>query len=204
MSKTITREFGIQLRELSAEDIENRTATFVISTEAVDSYGTVFRSDGWDLSDYKKNPIVAYGHRTWGDDPDNILGTSEIWTENNTLLAKVRFEDADVNPKADKVWKKVQAGTLRMASVGAIVSEGHWGQTTAGEDPNVLYFTRQKLYEWSIVPVGSNPDALKRNTEDMAEINAMFPKENETRSTGDENKGLKTFEAQIIINQNHS
>jgi hypothetical protein len=202
-NKTVIREAVI--RALTEDNKKNREAEFVISTEAVDSYDTVFKMDGWDLTRYQKNPIVAYGHRTNSDNPDMILGTSEVRKEGNQLVAVVRFESADVNPVAEKVWQKVQAGTLRMASIGANPIEGRMGIAADGENPGVLYFTRTELFEWSIVPLGSNPEALKRSLENIEAIRAELTKENK-EETETENrsidKGLSTFEAQLIINQN--
>lgn len=173
-NKIITRE--VHLRALSEENIKNRTAEFVISTESIDSYDTVFKLDGWELERYIKNPIVAYGHRTYSDNPDMIIGTSEVFVEGEALIGRVRFEDAEVNPTAETIWKKVQAGTLRMASVGANVKEWRYGEAEKGENPGVIYFTRTELYEWSIVPLGSNPDALKRSEQTIEEIRSEMIK----------------------------
>ncbi|WP_035647346.1 hypothetical protein [Flavobacterium sp. ASV13] len=196
---TVIREAVI--RALSEENIKNREAEFVISTEAVDSYDTIFKIDGWDLKRYQNNPIVAYGHRTWSDNPDMILGTSEVWVEGEQLIGKVRFESEETNPTAEKIWKKVKEGTLRMASVGANPLEWRMGIAADGENPGVLYFTRTELLEWSIVPLGSNPDALKRSVEMIESIRAELNKENKPEEVR-ENKGLSTFEAQVSINKN--
>jgi hypothetical protein len=51
-----------------------------------------------------------------------------------------------------------------MASIGANPRAGRWGEERAGEDPEAIYFTDQELLEWSVVTVGSNPEALKRIT----------------------------------------
>ena len=168
VNKIVCREAVI--RTLSDENIKNREAEFVISSEAVDTYDTVFKISGWDLSRYERNPIVAYGHKTYSDNPDMIIGTSTVFVDGDKLIGRVRFETEDVNPTAEKVWKKVQAGTLRMASIGATPKRGHWGDSKLGEDPEVIYFDEQELYEWSIVPIGSNPDALKRNAESIEVI----------------------------------
>jgi hypothetical protein len=197
--KTVIREAVI--RALTEDNIKNREAEFVISTEAIDSYDTIFKIDGWDFTRYQNNPIVAYGHRTWSDNPDMILGTSEVRIEGNQLIGVVRFETAEVNPTADKVWKKVQAGTLRMASVGANPIEWRMGVAADGENPGVLYFTRTELLEWSIVPLGSNPEALKRSAETLESIRSELTKETEPETIR-ENKGLSTFEAQLLINSN--
>lgn len=174
VNKTVIREAVI--RALSEENIKNREAEFVISTEAVDTYGTVFKMDGWNLERYAKNPIVCYGHRTWDGNPDMIIGTSEVKVDGDQLVGKVRFETEDINPTAEKIWKKVQAGTLRMASIGANPKRGHWGDEKLGEDKDVIYFDEQELLEWSIVPIGSNPDALKRETQTIEEIRAEMIK----------------------------
>lgn len=52
-----------------------------------------------------------------------------------------------------------------MASIGAIPVRGHWGDEKLGEDTDVIYFDETILLEWSIVPIGSNPDALKREVD---------------------------------------
>jgi hypothetical protein len=163
------------LIELRGVNEENRTAEFIISTESVDRHGTVFKMDGWDLTSYRKNPIVSYNHRAGSDEPDDIIGTSEIYTEEGLMIGRVTFETE--NEKADKVYRKVLNGTLKMASVGAIVHEGRYGNKSEGEDPNVLYFTRQELVEWSVVSAGSNPDAFKRSAEMIDEFKTSLKTE---------------------------
>lgn len=201
-NKQITREAVV--RALSDENIKNREAEFVISTEAVDTYDTVFKLDGWDFERYNRNPIVAYGHRTGSENPDMIIGLSEVFIEGSELIGKVRFEEESVNPMAEKIWKKVQAGTLRMASIGANIQEYRLGDESKGEDKNIIYFTRQELLEWSIVPLGSNPDALKRSAKTTEEIRANLAneitviEEAEVRADGQ----FTIYDAQVQINKN--
>ena len=111
------------------------------------------------------------------DNPDMVIGTSEVFVDGEQLVGRVRFEDAETNPVADKIWKKVQAGTLRMASIGANPVRGHWGDEKLGEDKDVIYFDESILLEWSIVPLGSNPDALKREVEIIETLRAEKAKE---------------------------
>lgn len=182
---------------------EKRTAEFVISTEAVDTYGTVFKVTGWDLERYKRNPIVCYGHRHWGENPNTILGTSEVFLDGEQLIGRVTFEPADINPLAETVFQKVNHGTLRMASIGANPKRGHWGDEKMGEDKDVVYFDEQELLEWSIVPLGSNPDALKRNDETMKEIRTEILKNVEITGGEEPIKIKRTVrEAKLSINQN--
>lgn len=162
------------IRAITDEMKEKRQAEFVISTEAVDTYDTVFKIDGWDLERYNRSPIVFYNHKSWSDDPDMIIGTSEVRVEGDQLIALLTLEEG--NPVAEKVWRKIQNGSLNMASIGANPIEWRWGDFDKGENPDVIYFIRQELLEWSIVPVGSNPDALKRSVENLEEIRTSLKK----------------------------
>lgn len=205
LNKPVIREALV--RALSDKNKENREAEFVISTEAPDTYGTVFKISGWDLKRYENNPIVFYAHKSNSDNPDMIIGTSTVRIEDNQLIAVVRFESAEINPVAEKVFQKIQAGTLRMASIGANPKKGHWGDEKLGEDRDVIYFDETELLEWSVVPLGSNPEALKRETQTIEEIRATITKEipvnaEPVEARQDNRKELNGFEAQIIINSN--
>lgn len=181
-NKLISREVSVEVRAVNEE---NRTAEFVISTEAPDTYGTVFKADGCVTDRYMKNPIVTYQHRDWSDDPDDVLGTSEIRMENKQWIAVATFEDLenDRNEKADKVFRKIKKGTLRGASILANIIEGGWGVSDLGEDPDLFYFRKWELFSWSPVTHNSNPDALARNVAAITEFKKRDkPKEESTPS----------------------
>jgi HK97 family phage prohead protease len=158
----------MEIRRIEA-DIEVRNGEFVISTAGVDRHGTIISPDGWDLANFRQNPIMAYQHNTNSTDPDDILGTWEIRVENGQLVGTPNFEPADINPKAEKVRAKVDHGTLRAVSVGFIPRKYHWGDKAKGERSDVLYLDENELLEVSIVAVPSNPDALKRSIQDIRE-----------------------------------
>lgn len=186
---------------------------FVITTEKRDTYGTVFMSDGWDFNRYAENPVVFYQHRSNGDDPDNLIGLTVKgpWAETladgtRAWVATVRFEDKETNEKADKIRKKIIAGTIRMASIGADVHEYRWGDVDKGEDADTVYFTRQELFEWSVVNIGANSGALVRNTETLTAIRtALTPQQNpriegENQEKTEENRtGLSTQVARLQL-----
>lgn len=194
MSKMMVRDAVI--RAITDEMKEKRQAEFVISTEAVDTYDTVFKIDGWDLERYNRSPIVFYNHKSWSDDPDMIIGTSEVRIEGNQLIALLTLEEG--NPVAEKVWRKIQNGSLNMASIGANPIEWRWGDFDKGENPDVIYFIRQELLEWSIVPVGSNPDALKRSVENLEEIRTSLKK---PENSVEKKVSRSVFERQLKINK---
>ncbi len=145
---------------------KTRTIPFVFSDETRDSYGTVFTASGWDLTRFEKNPVALYNHESWGDDPDMVIGSARAWVEGNQLLGEITFETADLNPVADKVFRKYLAGTLRGVSVRFMpIERGHWGdgeESESGSKPT-YYFGRRELIEISCVPIPSNKNATVRS-----------------------------------------
>lgn len=159
-----------QVRAFTDEQKQERYHEFVLSTESVDRHGTVFKADGWKLDNYNaSNPVVSYVHEDNNADPDLIIGTARVFKEGNQLIGRVYYEPESINPLAEKIRKKVEHGTLRMASISAIPLKGHFGIEANNEDRDVLYFDEQELLAWSIVPVGSNREALKRSAEVLSE-----------------------------------
>lgn len=193
--KILTRDAFV--RQVDSELAENRQVEFIISSETPDTYQTVFTIAGWQLERYHLNPVVLYAHKSWSDNPDIVIGTSEVRIENDLLIGTITFEDAEINPLAEKVFQKVKAGTLRMASIGADPHEGHWGNFDDGENPDIFYFTKQDLLEWSIIPVGSNPEALKRSVENTAEFIKAYSKPTIEKS---EYPSLAVREAEYMLN----
>lgn len=153
--------------EFRAQDPDRRMVEFVASTNAADSYGTVLPVDKWDLSRYARNGVVGYQHDIYySDDPDNVIGRGEAFVDGDVLAIRIYFEPAEINRKAEKVYQKVLFGSINAVSVGfAPTAEGHWGQRTDDEDPDVYYYNGQQLLEVSVVNVPSNPDAVKRSIE---------------------------------------
>lgn len=156
-----TRQY--QVRALNDELIKNRQVEFVISSESVDTYGTVFKQDGADLGRFEKNPVVFYAHAQQSTNPDLLIGTGEVFRDGDQLIGRATLEPENVNPLAEKILRKIEHGTPYMASIGFNPLDGRFGRRDLNEDPEVFYFTRWELLEFSIVPIGSNPDAHKRN-----------------------------------------
>ena len=165
----------IEQVEIRAINEAERSVEFVASNGTVDSYGTVLKPDGWDLSRFSKNGVIGYQHDIYySDDPDNVIGRGEARVEKDQLLVKVYFEPAELNRKADKVFRKVVFGSISGVSVGFSSERGHWGERRDGEDPDVYYYDQMTLMEISVVNVPSNPDAVKRSiAEERAALEAQ-------------------------------
>ena len=147
-----------------ANKVDDRTFRFVISDESIDRYNTIIKLDAWDLTNYEKNGIVAYQHITWSSDPDVIIGQGKAWREDGVLMGEVKLEPEGDNPLADKIAKKLRNGTLSATSVGFNPLEWSRGLKEYGENPDVIYFRKVDLLEWSIVNIPANPNATIQNS----------------------------------------
>ena len=159
--------------EIRKVDEETRTVEFVASDSSVDSYGTVLPVDKWDLQRYQNNGIVGYMHDVYGDswtksaDPDDVIGKGVAFVEDEKLIVRITFEPKELNEKADKIFRKLQFGSLHAVSVGfRATAKGHKGDEERGEDPNVYYYGGMELLEVSVVNIPSNANALKRALEE--------------------------------------
>lgn len=166
-----------EIRSIPKTAVEDRRIPFVLSTYTKDRHGTVLNQDGWELDNYRQNPVVAYQHNLTGNlcqapDPDFIIGKSvkigcEGYGQDRKLVAEAEFEPPEINALAEKIFRKCIYGSLSRTSVGFVETvRGHFGSgdEMAGFPNETYYFGGQELLEWSVVNIPSNPDAGKRGT----------------------------------------
>lgn len=150
-----------------AKDVEQtRTIDFVFSDETRDSYGTIFPAKGWDLERFNKNGIAFFQHNAWSTDPNMAIGSARAFIKGNQLLGSITFEDKELNPLAETVFRKYLAGTYKGVSVRFNpIENGKYGEgeEAAGEKNSTYYFGKRELIEISCVPIPSNKNALVRS-----------------------------------------
>lgn len=131
----------------------------IISTPRLNSYGTRVLTQGINLEQYRKNPVLLFMHRR-GRKEDMPIGIIEnLRVEGDTLYGTPKFDDdTDEERTISKKWER---GTLRMLSAGLDIVE-------VSEDPALLVqgqtrptITKCNLLEVSVVDIGSNDDALQ-------------------------------------------
>ena len=162
--------FG-ERRALKEDVEETRTIEFVISTDKKDRHGTRLLVDRWDLENFNRNGIVGYQHNVYGSwfsdpNPDDVIGVGRAWVEDGKLIGSIKFEPEEINPLAEKLFRKVQHGTIKSTSVGFVeTKEGDFGQgeEARGKENQTYYYGAQELLEFSLVNIPSNTDAVKRN-----------------------------------------
>ena len=147
----------------------DRRMTFVASDATRDTYGTVLLPEGWQLERFNKNPVIFYQHDQFSYDPDAIIGKGRAYVEDGKLMVDIEFEPEGQNKKADKVWKKLQFGTLNAVSVGFLALAGEWGKGDEGpgQRNETYYYTSMELLEVSVVAIPANPNALKNGAEEQ-------------------------------------
>lgn len=175
MAKIKKVTFG-QVRDIPADAAESRTIPFVLSTPERDRHKTKLNQNKWELENYRKNPVIGYMHNLYGDmcnapDPDDVIGQSKNTATEDIngaicLVGSGLFDPADVNLKADKIFRKILLGSLRAVSVGFMdIGKGIWGtgDEAEGRDNETYYFAGQELLEWSVVNIPSNAGSGKRD-----------------------------------------
>jgi hypothetical protein len=167
------------VREFAPDVEETRTVEFIISTPERDRHRTVLNPNGWNLDSYNRNGIVGYQHQVRSDNPDFILGKGEAFLEGDNLIGRVTFEPAEINPLAEKIFRKVLHGTLKATSVGFVpIGKGKFGEgdQAQGRSNETYFFEGQELLEWSIVHVPSNRGSVGRSEENEPESRENEPK----------------------------
>jgi HK97 family phage prohead protease len=149
---------GIQYREVrSAEITGEGKLSVVASDETPDRYGDILRVSGWDISNYKKNPIVLFAHSA--RDP---VGTADVHISGKKLIADITLAAPGTTPMVDAVRALVAQKILKAVSVGFQPTK----EPNELKDPDTNKWTGgyewvgQELLENSIVSIPANPNAL--------------------------------------------
>jgi HK97 family phage prohead protease len=131
---------------------------FILSDETVDRAGDVIRADGWDLTQFKRNPVALFGH-----DHSNIVGIWEdIKVVGKKLVGTLKFAKPGTSQLVDTARSLVEQQILKAVSVGFQPLDAKPRKDGGME------FTRSVLHEVSLVAVPCNPNAL-------AYVKAMNP-----------------------------
>jgi phage head maturation protease len=160
----LSKQFDGDLKIADGE----RAVVATISTNAVDRDGDVLIPTGLEMSEFKQNPVVLFGH----DSTRAPVGKAiAIQRTRRGIIAKMQFaKRPEFHPPAaewfaDTLFSLFQQNILRAFSVGFTVPQNGMRDATdkdKGRFGNEVrrVITKWKLLEFSIVPVPSNQDAL--------------------------------------------
>lgn len=125
---------------------------FTLSTRAPDRQGDSIDQSGWDLANYRKNPVVLWAH-DYESLP--VARASAIYVAGDKLRAVDRFSDD--HELARTVAALYQKGFLSAVSVGFRPKKWAWNEERGGMAAD---FFECELLEHSAVPVPAHQDAL--------------------------------------------
>lgn len=126
---------------------------FIGSDGRVDRYNEVIEQTGWQLENFRRNPVIPDCHNY--DTVARILGRAErVEVKDGKLCNRVRF--AMDNPLGAMAFKMAKAGFIPAQSVGFIPLE--WKNGVGRDEPDRTY-NKCELLEISLVVVPANPGA---------------------------------------------
>lgn len=154
--KTLFKNFIAEVRASKDDD----TITALVSTDTVDRMGEALDPKGADLSNFKKNPVVLFGH-DYGSPP---IGKA-VWIKKSAegVTAKIKFADTEF---AQEIKGLFEGGFMNAFSVGFLpnfdtVERDDSDKAGRGKKKARLKFMDWELLEFSAVPVPANPDAIR-------------------------------------------
>jgi HK97 family phage prohead protease/HK97 family phage major capsid protein len=132
-------------------------AEYVLSDESVDRMGDVIMASGWELSDFRKNPIALFNH-----DKDAVIGRwTNVRIDGDRLLGRLVLAAAGTSRLVDEVRALFEQKMLRAVSVGFRVLKSEPLTEDADKYFGPFRFLKQQLLEASMVAVPANPNALQ-------------------------------------------
>jgi len=139
----------LHLRDASSDD---RTYTFIASTAEIDRMGDVINQSGWDLSAFRRNPVILFAHDS-GSLP--VAKATSVGAHDGKLMVSVKFAQTGL---ARGVAAMVNSGHLRATSVGFRPTKFDFARSASRSGG--IDFAQQELLEVSIVPVPANASCL--------------------------------------------
>lgn len=165
----VCRSHGLTVRSL---DSEKRSIEVIASSESLDSHDEIVEQT-WDFGRFKQNPVILWAHNKAPGHDGKPIGRGEDWRVEQTkdgpqMRMRIVFAKHSF---AEEIWQLFQDDMLRAVSVGfrprEVRLEKHKGE-------EVFVLSNNELFELSVVPIGSNPDALAKSIDGLLETKAAL------------------------------
>ena len=147
---------GSHTRHYPADGIPSEGArlTVVASTDDADRHGDTVALDGWQLDNYRRNPVLLWAH-DYGRPP--IGRASELWRDGHALVARMEFAPTRFAQEVEGLYRQ---GYQRGVSVGFRPVRFEERRDLRSGVLLGIRFLEQELLEISAVPVPANGAAL--------------------------------------------
>lgn len=151
------RERNIHDRVIKAgEQSATDPMAFILSTETVDRVGDVIEAKGWNLREFRSNPIALFQHN------HNLpIGVWEgVRVEGKKLIGHLKMARKGTSRLVDEVHALLEQRILKAVSVGFSPDDYDEIKDAKGQWTGGYRFTKVSLLEASLVSVPANPDAV--------------------------------------------
>ena len=172
--------------------------TFILHDESLNTKGFWMVTSGVDLEQFRKNPIMLWNHnKSYDESRESKLPIGHwenIRVEGTQILADAVFDDDEF---AQKIARKVESGTLRMASIGAVPIEVSTDPMYIKPGQRYETVLRWRPKEASIVNEGANNNALA-----LSDVELYDNEDNIIELSTDGSSPLKELNQQPINTEN--
>jgi HK97 family phage prohead protease len=177
---------------------------FTASDDTLDRYDEVIEAQGWDLTNYQRNPVFQNSHK-YGDIVFTLGKSLVTEVRGNALVQRIEFA-VDINPVAKLAYDLYRGGFLNAVSVGFIPLEWKDGGGASGY---ARKFLKQELLELSAVSIPANPNALQNavksgavdrsDLRDLAEFLKQFCSTKAEAESNASASGSAVNDAQVLL-----
>lgn len=126
-----------------------------LTNDTLNSYGYRVLTEGVDIEQYERNPILLYMHNR-----GQAIGViKNIKKENGEITGELAFDEAtELSRQCKKQW---EFGSLRMVSIGFNIIETSDAPELIVSGQRYPTVTKSCLFEVSLVDIGANNDAIR-------------------------------------------
>ena len=172
--------------------------TFRLHDESLNTKGFWMLTSGVDLEQFRKNPIMLWNHNKTYDDSRNsklpIGHWENIRIQGTEILADAVFDNDEFS---QTIARKVESGTLRMASIGATPIEVSTEPIYIKPGQRYETVLKWRPREASIVNEGSNNNAFA-----LSDVELYDNEDNIIELSTDGSSPLKELNQQPINTEN--
>ena len=130
----------------------DRCVKFVITTIAPDREQDIVFSEGIDIENFVKNPVITWAHDYRALPVGRCVSLER---HSDRILAVIEFAPEAMNPFAEQVYRMVKGGFVNATSIGFRPLEWTYDEPRGG-----VNFTKAELLEVAVVPIPAHPQAL--------------------------------------------
>jgi len=128
--------------------------TFILSDETVDRVGDVIRASGWQLGNFRKNPVALFGH----DHSFPIGEWKNVRVVGTQLLGTLKLAAEGTSARIDEIRSLLEQRILKAVSVGFSIKD--YEPMDKAEPYGGWEIKKAELHETSVVSVPANPSAV--------------------------------------------